>query len=68
MNINNEPLEILELMDEFKRNVRKHNHVQFLDAGGHIQEVRLTSGLMKRAKGHWYNCKNLETGEAFAID
>ena len=68
MNINNEPLEILELMDEFKRNVRKHNNVQFLDAGGHVQEVQLISGLMRRAKGHWYNCKNMETGKVFAID
>ena len=68
MNINNEPLEILELMDEFKRKVRKHNHVQFLDVGGHIQEVQLISGLMRRARGHWYNCKNMETGKVFAID
>ena len=68
MDKSQEPLEILELMDDFKKKVRKHHHIQYLDAGGRVQNIRLTSGLKKRARGKWYNCQNLITEEEYSID
>ena len=55
-------------MEDFQKKVRKHYHVQYLDAGGKVQNIRLTSGLMKRGKGKWYNCQDLITNESYSIN
>ena len=68
MNKSQEPQEILDLMEDFQKKVKKHYHVQYLDAGGKVQNIRLTSGLMKRGKGNWYNCQDLITNESYSIN
>ena len=68
MNKSQEPQEILDLMEDFQKKVKKHYHVQYLDAGGKVQNIRLTSGLMRRGKGNWYNCQDLITNESYSIN